>query len=68
MVMVIVTNARLYGIHEVTIVEGEYKHCTAALIVQPNSSRLIYNGLKLDAVIIRQNGSFIDLIVSKKIR
>ncbi|AIZ48688.1 asb131 [Agrotis segetum nucleopolyhedrovirus B] len=63
MVRVMVKLTRLYGIHEVTILEGEHKHCTAALITTRPNMR-IYNGLILDATIVRKEGLFIDMVVT----
>ncbi|ACI28842.1 agip141 [Agrotis ipsilon multiple nucleopolyhedrovirus] len=62
MVRVVVKATRLYGIHEVTILEGEHKHCTAALISRPNMR--IYDGLVLDATIVRKEGPFIDMVIT----
>nr|ACA02680.1 unknown [Spodoptera frugiperda multiple nucleopolyhedrovirus]QWS70925.1 hypothetical protein [Spodoptera frugiperda multiple nucleopolyhedrovirus] len=67
MVMVKVTKTRLNGIHEAIVMEGQLKNYTAALIVPPTTShrRLIYEGLILEAIIIRHNGPHVDLLLLK---
>lgn len=63
MVNVIVTQTRLYGVHEVKIMEGEHKNCYAALIVDSRAKCLIYKGLILNAKVLRVHGSFIDMVL-----
>jgi hypothetical protein len=66
MVMIMITQTRLNGIHEAVVLEGELKDCTAALITPPahhHRRRLIYNGLVLEAIILRHDGPHIDLIL-----
>lgn len=60
-----ITQTRLNGIHEAVVLEGELKDCTAALIAPPtvNHRRLIYNGLILEAIVLRHDGPHIDLIL-----
>ncbi|QNV47905.1 hypothetical protein [Alphabaculovirus altersperidaniae] len=62
--MVMITQMRLNGIHEVVVLDGEFKDCTAALIVPTSRRRLvIYNGLILKATILRHDGPHMDLVV-----
>ncbi|AXU41720.1 ORF125 [Spodoptera eridania nucleopolyhedrovirus] len=66
MVMIMITQTRLNGIHEAVVLEGELKDCTAALIAPTtvnNHRRLIYNGLILEAIVLRHDGPHIDLIL-----
>ncbi|CDG72463.1 Unknown (Maco150) [Spodoptera exigua multiple nucleopolyhedrovirus] len=64
-VMIMITQTRLNGIHEAVVLDGEFKDCTAALITPPAHShrRLIYNGLVLQAIVLRHDGPHIDLIL-----
>lgn len=64
MVLVVITRTRLYGVHEAKILEGEHKNRSAALIVDPNNNRrLLYNGLLVQAEIVRSQGQHIDLLL-----
>ncbi|ACH88666.1 hypothetical protein HaMNV_gp144 [Helicoverpa armigera multiple nucleopolyhedrovirus] len=60
-VVAIITRARICGLHEATIV-GHEAH-SAILIVTPNSGRIIYDGLRVNARIIRKHHMFIDLLL-----
>lgn len=63
--MVQIVKTKLCGIHEVLILEGQYKHFKGVLIVPPTSNRIIYNGLRLHATILRHQGEHIDFVLSK---
>ncbi|WBB27323.1 hypothetical protein [Mythimna sequax nucleopolyhedrovirus] len=60
-VVAIVTRARICGLHEVTLVG--YEAHSAILIVAPRSSKIIYNGLRVNARIVRRHNMFIDLVL-----
>nr|QGX02396.1 maco-A 151 [Mamestra configurata nucleopolyhedrovirus A]WRQ96387.1 maco-A 151 [Mamestra configurata nucleopolyhedrovirus A]WRQ96556.1 maco-A 151 [Mamestra configurata nucleopolyhedrovirus A] len=60
-VVAIITRARICGLHEATVVG--YETHSAILIVAPNSGRIIYDGLQVNARIIRQHLMFIDLML-----
>ncbi|AYN45070.1 se110 [Alphabaculovirus alterspexiguae] len=64
-VMVQIIQTKLCGIHEVLIIEGKYKNFKGALIVPPTSNRIVYNGLRLYATILRHEGQHVDLILNK---
>jgi hypothetical protein len=57
---VIIVDRTLHGIHGVRVV-GHDEH-RAALIVPPNSKKIIYKGLELTARVIRVDGLNVDLV------
>jgi hypothetical protein len=62
-VIVTVIETRINGIH-VVHVHSMPLH-SAVLLVPPGTRQLVYNGLQLQARVIRQNHMYLDLVLIK---